>query len=95
MSGPSVVRASEAGVPERISGAHASWLNQIEIYFSIVQRKVLVPMIFNRSPTVCWRCRTITCSPPNHSPGTSTVGSWTNSRPASLTPASDACEPNA
>ena len=22
---------------------HASWLNQIEIYFSIVQRKVLVP----------------------------------------------------
>jgi hypothetical protein len=23
---------------------HASWLNQIEIYFSIVQRKVLTPM---------------------------------------------------
>jgi len=35
--------ASEADVPERDSGAHASWLNQIEIYFSIVQRKVLVP----------------------------------------------------
>ena len=34
--------ASEADVPERDSGAHASWLNQIEIYFSIVQRKVLV-----------------------------------------------------
>ena len=36
------MRASEAGIPEHDSGAHASWLNQIEIYFSIVQRKVLV-----------------------------------------------------
>ena len=26
---------------------HASWLNQIEIYFSIVQRKVLTPNDFN------------------------------------------------
>jgi len=26
---------------------HASWLNQIEIYFSIVQRKVLKPNDFN------------------------------------------------
>jgi len=26
--------------------AHASWLNQIEIYFSIVQRKVLTPINF-------------------------------------------------
>ena len=26
---------------------HASWLNQIEIYFSIVQRKVLVPNDFS------------------------------------------------
>ena len=43
LPGPSHVRASEAGVPERDSGAHASWLNQIEIYFSIVQRKVFVP----------------------------------------------------
>jgi hypothetical protein len=25
---------------------HASWLNQIEIYFSIVQRKVLTPNAF-------------------------------------------------
>jgi hypothetical protein len=25
---------------------HASWLNQIEIYFSIVQRKVLTPNDF-------------------------------------------------
>jgi DDE superfamily endonuclease len=28
------------------SGVHASWLNQIEIYFSIVQRKVLKPNDF-------------------------------------------------
>ena len=28
---------------------HASWLNQIEIYFSIVQRKVLTPQRFSRS----------------------------------------------
>jgi len=27
---------------------HASWLNQIEIYFSIVQRKVLTPNYFSR-----------------------------------------------
>jgi hypothetical protein len=25
---------------------HASWLNQVEIYFSIVQRKVLTPNDF-------------------------------------------------
>ena len=37
---------SEAGVTERDSGAHASRLNQIGIYFSIVQRKVLVPNDF-------------------------------------------------
>ena len=26
--------------------AHASWLNQVEIYFSIIQRKVLTPNDF-------------------------------------------------
>jgi transposase len=29
---------------------HASWLNQIEIYFSIVQRKVLTPNDFSSLP---------------------------------------------
>jgi hypothetical protein len=54
-----VLQASASGEPERQRAAclqaafpnlvlvhtpiHASWLNQIEIYFSIVQRKVLVP----------------------------------------------------
>ena len=30
----------------RTNTVHASWLNQIEIYFSIVQRKVLTPNDF-------------------------------------------------
>ncbi len=34
---------------------HASWLNQIEIYFSIVQRKVLTPNDFPDLPTVAQR----------------------------------------
>jgi len=36
--------------PRRFSSippVHASWLNQIEIYFSIVQRKVLIPNDFS------------------------------------------------
>jgi hypothetical protein len=31
---------------------HASWLNQIEIYFSVVQRKVLTPNDFGDLPEV-------------------------------------------
>ena len=31
---------------------HASWLNQIEIYFSVVQRKVLTPNDFPNLPAV-------------------------------------------
>lgn len=30
---------------------HASWLNQIEIYFSIVKRKILTPNDFTNYPT--------------------------------------------
>ena len=36
---------------------HASWLNQIEIYFSIVQRKVLTPNDFS-SPSHLEQCLT-------------------------------------
>ena len=36
---------------------HASWLNQIEIYFSIVQRKVLTPNDFNSLAEVDDRLR--------------------------------------
>ena len=34
---------------------HASWLNQIEIYFSIVQRKVLTPNDFSSLEAVAER----------------------------------------
>jgi hypothetical protein len=34
---------------------HASWLNQIEIYFSIVQRKVLMPNDFSDLNTLAER----------------------------------------
>ncbi len=34
------------------SPVHASWLNQIEIYFSVVQRKVLTPNEFPDLQTV-------------------------------------------
>ncbi len=34
---------------------HASWLNQIEIYFSIVQRKVLTPNDFGSLDDVAHR----------------------------------------
>ena len=35
-----------------LSPVHASWLNQIEIYFSVVQRKVLTPNEFPDVQTV-------------------------------------------
>jgi hypothetical protein len=34
---------------------HASWLNQIEIYFSVLQRKVLTPNDFPSLPTLAQR----------------------------------------
>ena len=34
---------------------HASWLNQIEIYFSIIQRKVLTPNDFSNLDDVAQR----------------------------------------
>ena len=36
---------------------HASWLNQIEIYFSIVQRKVLTPNDFTGTAELADRLR--------------------------------------
>ena len=50
---------------------HASWLNQVEIYFSIIQRKVLEPNDFETSPS---------------SPAPSTASSTTTTRsPSRLT----------
>ncbi len=34
---------------------HASWLNQVELYFSIVQRKLLEPNDFPDLATLAWR----------------------------------------
>ena len=34
---------------------HASWLNQIEIYFSILQRKALTPADFSSQDTIAAR----------------------------------------
>ena len=47
--GTACIRRLQAAYPTLIpvhSPVHASWLNQIEIYFSIVQRKVLTPNDF-------------------------------------------------
>ena len=47
--GASCVRRLQAAFPNVVpvhGPVHASWLNQIEIYFSIVQRKVLTPNDF-------------------------------------------------
>ena len=51
---------------------HASWLNQCEIYFSVVQRKVVTPTTSPTWPrsTTGWRpSRSATTSPPDRSTG--------------------------
>ena len=64
---------------------HASWLNQVEIYFSVVQRKVLTP---TTSPTStpsrrdCWPSRTTTPRSPPHSSGSSPPPTCTPCSPA-------------
>jgi DDE superfamily endonuclease len=59
---------------------HASWLNQIEIYFSIVQRKVLTPTtspIWPRSSIGCWASSAATSRPRCRSTGASPEPTWT------------------
>lgn len=56
---PSVRRLTQAWpnlVPVHLP-IHASWLNQVEIYFSIVQRKVLTPNDFTSLDSVAQRLR--------------------------------------
>jgi DDE superfamily endonuclease len=51
---------------------HASWLNQIEMYFSIVQRKVLIPTIsptWPRSSSACLASSAATSRRRSRSPG--------------------------
>ena len=53
---------------------HASWLNQVEIVFSIIQKKVLTPNDFAAwapSAMPCWPSCTATTAPPGRSTGSS------------------------
>ena len=66
---------------------HASWLNQVEIYFSIVQRKVVTPNDFTNLDQVHTGLPTsnaATTTPPhNRSTGASTATTSTDSSPES------------
>lgn len=65
---------------------HASWINKIEIYSSIVQRKVLTPNDFDDLDQVnnAWPGSSgSTTRSPNRSPGTSPARSSTPGSPAS------------
>jgi hypothetical protein len=59
---------------------HASWLNQIEIYFSVIQRKVLNPTtspIWPRWPIGCSSSSAATNRPQCRSTGASPEPIWT------------------
>ena len=66
---------------------HASWLNQIEIFFSVIQKKVVTPNDFGsleravRAP--CWASSTGTTRPRGHSAGNSPPATCTTSWTAS------------
>jgi hypothetical protein len=58
--GQSAIKRLEAQYPNAImvhTPVHASWLNQIEIYFSILQRKVLTPNDFESLAAVADRLK--------------------------------------
>jgi len=58
---------------------HASWLNQVEIYFSVVQRKVLTPNDFHSLAQLeerYWPSSNAMRSPPLRSSGPSTARIW-------------------
>ena len=56
--GPAAVRRLQTRFPNLVlvhGPVHASWLNQIEIYFSVLQRKVLTPNDFASLPALAQR----------------------------------------
>jgi hypothetical protein len=58
--GPSAIARLRSWYPNAIlvhTPVHASWLNQIEIYFSIIQRKVLTPASATSIPSLRVRLR--------------------------------------
>jgi hypothetical protein len=71
---------------------HASWLNQVEVYFSVIQRKILTPSDFGslaEAKPRCWPSRTITSRSPPHSSGSSpnpTSTSCSNASPPTNQP---------
>ena len=65
---------------------HASWLNQIEIFFSVIQKKVVTPTTSPASthcPGPCWASWTATTRPPGRSAGNSPQQTCTTSWTAS------------
>jgi hypothetical protein len=74
--------------------AHASWLNQAEVFFSVVQRKVLQPSNFadlTYSGARCSRSPATTNRSPNRSNGSSPATTSTSSSTARPTTAAPAC----
>ena len=77
------------GAHKNLILVHASWLNQAEIYFSIVQRKVLTPNDFpasTRSSSSCSRSDAAMSRSPNRSSGSSPA-------PTSTASPSDSTDP--
>jgi DDE superfamily endonuclease len=67
---------------------HASWLNQAEIIFSTVQKKLLTPTTSPAppsSPLPCWLSSTVTTRPPGPSTGSSPPPTWPGSSSESAT----------
>jgi len=65
---------------------HASWLNQIEIYFSVVQRKLLTPDDFPNLNILANQLTAFengTTAPPGHSIAASTATTSTGCSPES------------
>ncbi|WAU82718.1 hypothetical protein O1Q96_25240 [Streptomyces sp. Qhu-G9] len=65
---------------------HAPWTNQVEIFFSVVQRKVVQPNDFtdlNQSATGFEHSKTATTPQHSRSSGSSPPSTWTICRPGS------------
>jgi hypothetical protein len=61
---------------------HASWLNQVEVYFSVIQRKLLTPTTsatLTASPSRSWPSSIITTRQPGRSTGDSPAPTSTSS----------------
>jgi hypothetical protein len=71
---------------------HASWLNQVEIYFSVIQRRCLRPTTSTTSTNSkpdCWHSRSTTSRSPHHSNGSSprpTSKTYSTASPLTKTP---------